>query len=50
MTKKPYTAPALNLVGTLGELTLAGNNKYTTTHPDGIVFHPTPTTSIPLSS
>jgi hypothetical protein len=48
VAKQPYVAPAIKPVGTLSELTLT--NKFVTTSPDGVVFHPPGGGSINLGS
>jgi hypothetical protein len=48
VAKKPYVAPAIDTVGALSDLTLS--NKYSTTHPDGVLYHPPTGPAVPLTS
>jgi len=50
MSASRYVAPAVTTVGTLHELTLVSNNKFQTTAPDGVVFHPVSGPPITLTS
>ena len=50
MSHKPYTAPSIVSVGSVHNLTLAGSNKYATTTPDGVLYHPPSGPAIPLTS
>jgi hypothetical protein len=49
---KSYEKPRVTVVGSFQELTTVSvsQNKYSTTTPDGVLYHPSSTTTVVLAS